>query len=57
MGNEIVDADEIKDEVALLREKLKARGTETLHQKSKPNRKTQAKSTTTINSSNNNVSK
>ena len=46
MGNEIVDADEIKDEVALLREKLKARGAETLHQKSKPNRKTQSKSTT-----------
>ena len=46
MGNEIVDPDEIKDEVALLREKLKARGAETLHQKSKPNRKTQSKSTT-----------
>ena len=44
MGNEIVDADKIKDEVALLREKLKAHGAETLHQKSKPNLKTQSKS-------------
>ena len=43
MGNENT-ADEIKDEVALLREKLKARGAETLHQKSKPNSKTKSKS-------------
>ena len=46
MENEAVNADEIKDEVALIREKLKARGAETLHHKPKPNRKTQSKSTT-----------
>ena len=45
MGNENT-ADVIKDEVALLREKLKARGAKTLHHKSKTNRKTQSKSTT-----------
>ena len=42
MGNEIVDADEIKDEVALLREKLKARGTNTTELK--PHLKTRIKS-------------
>ncbi len=42
MGNEIVDADEIKDEVALLREKLKARGTNTTELK--PHLKTRTKS-------------
>ena len=42
MGNETVNADEIKDNVALLREKLKARGTNTTELK--PHLKTRTKS-------------